>query len=182
MIELQEVVQIALPAQQVWSLITSPLSVASCISGATLEATDEPDLYRGTMRVKFGPTVVTFHGEARTAYEHSARRCTIAGRGHDKRGATNATATIQVQVSGEDTAELAISGGFAVTGPLEGFARTGGVHIARILLKDFAANLALMAKGGLSAEDKQTNEPLNAAGVAGQAARQWISGILTRKD
>ncbi len=145
MIELEEVVQVPLPAEQLWSLICNPLSIASCITGATLEPTEEPDLYRGTMRVKFGPTVVLFLGEARTTYDQAARRCTIDGRGHDKRGATNTIAAITVTVRGDETSELCIGGGFEVSGPLEGFARTGGVHVARVLLKDFAANIASMA-------------------------------------
>jgi len=174
MVELQESVQIALPAGRVWALIADPVSVASCLTGATLEATDEPGLYRGTMRVKFGPTVVSFLGEARMTYDHAARVCTIEGRGHDKRGISNATATITVSLQGDATSELSVGGGFAMSGPLEGFARTGGVHIARILLKDFAANIARQADAApvpvpVPAPDAAAGEAA-ASSAAGEAA------------
>ena len=42
-------------------------------------------VYQGTMRVKFGPTLAVFRGEAKLAYDHSFRRCTIEGRGIDGR-------------------------------------------------------------------------------------------------
>ena len=80
--------------------------------------------------------------EAAVAYDNEARRCTIRGRGIDQRGASRATAAGIVAVSGDETTELTIDGGFNVTGPLETFANAGGVHIARALLADFAANIA----------------------------------------
>ena len=35
-----------------------------------------------------------------------------------------------------------MEGGFNVTGPLETFAQAGGVHVARALMAEFAANIA----------------------------------------
>src|SRR6202040_2639466 len=51
-----------------------------------LTKSSEGGTYQGTMRVKFGPTVAVFRGEAKLAYDHSVRRCTIQGRGIDGRG------------------------------------------------------------------------------------------------
>ena len=44
--------------------------------------------------------------------------------------------------SGADETVLAVDGEFTVTGPLEGFANAGGVHVARALLAEFSTNLA----------------------------------------
>ncbi len=175
MIELQERASVPLAASRVWPLIRSPLTVASCINGATLEATDVPDLYRGTMRVKFGPTVVSFLGEARITYDDAARSCTVEGRGHDKRGASNATATFNIVLTGEEASELAVRGGFALTGPLEGFARTGGVHIARLMLQDFAANLAKLASATEPEPARTSADVLDAASVTGQVTKDWFA-------
>ena len=90
------------------------------------------------MRVKFGPTVAQFRGEARLAYDHAARRCTIEGRGIDGRGASRANASGVVRPRGTDTTVLKVEGNFNVTGPLETFANAGGVHLARALLAEFA--------------------------------------------
>ena len=147
MVALSETTTIALPADEVWPLLSDPALVASCIPGATLSPeTLSPEggdgLWRGSVRVKFGPTVAVFRGEASLVFDQAARTCTIEGRGIDGRGASRALASGVVRVAGKETTQLAIDGSFSVTGPLETFANAGGVHVARALLAEFSANLA----------------------------------------
>ena len=140
---LAEEVPIAGTPDEVWSLLCDPVLVASCIPGATLVENQRDGSYRGTIRVKFGPTVVTFRGEATLSYDHDGRRCVIEGRGVDQRGASRAVADGIVAVTGGGSvANLSVTGNFHITGPLEAFARTGGVHVARALLREFSTNLA----------------------------------------
>ena len=137
-----ETTTIPSPADKVWPLLRDPALVASCIPGATLSPDQGDGMWRGSIRVKFGPTVAVFRGEASLAFDDSARTCTIEGRGIDGRGASRALASGLVKVSGSDTTELAIDGTFSVSGPLETFANAGGVHVARALLQEFSANMA----------------------------------------
>lgn len=149
MVALSEKTTIPLPAEQVWSLLSEPALVSSCIPGAQLAADQGDGLYRGSIRVKFGPTVAMFRGEASLAFDHTARTCTIEGRGIDGRGASRALASGVVKVSGGDVTELAVDGSFTVSGPLETFANAGGVHVARALLAEFSANMTkLVAERG----------------------------------
>jgi carbon monoxide dehydrogenase subunit G len=142
MVSLSETTTIALPADEVWPLLSDPALVASCIPGATLSPDQGDGMWRGSVRVKFGPTVAVFRGEASLAFDQAARTCTIEGRGIDGRGASRALASGIVRVTGKDTTEMAIDGNFTVSGPLETFANAGGVHVARALLSEFSANLA----------------------------------------
>ena len=142
MVALSETTTIALPADEVWPLLNDPALVASCIPGATLSPDQGDGMWRGSVRVKFGPTVAVFRGEASLTFDQTARTCTIEGRGIDGRGASRALASGLVKVTGKDTTELAIDGNFTVSGPLETFANAGGVHVARALLAEFSANLA----------------------------------------
>lgn len=139
---LSEQTTIKLPADDVWPLLSDPALVASCIPGATLSPDQGDGLWRGSVRVKFGPTVAVFRGEATLVFDHTARTCTIEGRGIDGRGASRALASGSVKVSGTETTELAIDGTFSVSGPLETFANAGGIHVARALLAEFSTNLA----------------------------------------
>jgi carbon monoxide dehydrogenase subunit G len=140
---LAEEVTIAGTPDEVWSLLCDPVLVVSCIPGATLVENQQDDSYRGTFKVKFGPTVVIFRGEATLSYDHDGRRCTIESRGVDQRGASRAVAGGIVAVTGSGpVANLGVTGDFHITGPLESFARTGGVHVARVLLGEFSTNLA----------------------------------------
>ena len=142
MISIREEITISVPPEAVWPILSDPATVAACIPGATLTKSGDDGAYQGTMRVKFGPTVAQFRGEARLAYDHAARRCAIEGRGIDGRGASRANATGVVEASGTDTTRLRVEGTFNVTGPLETFANAGGVHLARALLAEFAENVA----------------------------------------
>jgi hypothetical protein len=92
--------------------LSDPAVVASCIPGATLTKAGANGVYQGTMRVKFGPTVAQFRGEARLTYDHAARRCSIEGRGIDGRGASRANASGAVEASGTDTTVLKVEGNF----------------------------------------------------------------------
>jgi carbon monoxide dehydrogenase subunit G len=145
MISISETATIAAPVARVWPLLRDPAVVASCIPGAALTQAGEDGAYRGTMRVKFGPTVATFRGEAKLAYDDALRRCTIDGRGIDGRGASRALALGIVTASGGATTTLTVEGNFNVTGPLETFANAGGVHLARAILAEFAGNMARLA-------------------------------------
>jgi len=137
-----ETTTISSPADKVWPLLRDPARVASCIPGATLSPDQGDGMWRGSIRVKFGPTVAVFRGEASLAFDDAARTCTIEGRGIDGRGASRALASGLVKVSGNETTELAIDGTFSVSGPLETFATAGGIHVARALLAEFSANMA----------------------------------------
>jgi carbon monoxide dehydrogenase subunit G len=157
MISIREEITIASPPEAVWPLLSDPAVVASCIPGATLTRAGDSGAYQGTMRVKFGPTVAQFHGEAKLAYDHAARRCSIEGRGIDGRGASRANASGAVEASGTDTTVLKVEGNFNVTGPLETFANAGGVHLARAILAEFAENIAkLMAEQKIGAIGEAT--------------------------
>ena len=164
MVSLTETTTIPLPADEVWPLLSDPALVASCIPGAELAPDKGDGLWRGSIRVKFGPTVAVFRGEASLAIDPAARTCTIEGRGIDGRGASRALASGVVRVSGADVTELAVDGSFTVSGPLETFANAGGVHVARALLAEFSANMAKLV-----AEHRPAAAPLAASAATAPA-------------
>lgn len=177
---LSEQTTIALPADEVWPLLSDPALVASCIPGASLSPDQGDGLWRGSVRVKFGPTVAVFRGEATLAFDQMARTCTIEGRGIDGRGASRALATGNVKVTGKETTELAIDGSFTVSGPLETFANAGGVHVARALLAEFSTNLAKLVaeRRPATAAPQAPPEPAPAARAPKPPAAELRAGNL----
>jgi carbon monoxide dehydrogenase subunit G len=174
MISLSEEVTIASPPDRVWPLLSDPAVVASCIPGAALTNSGADGAYQGTVRVKFGPTVAVFRGEAKLAYDHAARRCTIEGRGIDGRGQSRAVASGVVSTSGSDATVLKIAGNFNVTGPLETFANAGGIHVARALLAEFSQNMAKL----VAAEGAPAAEVVPPAPAAIRSAAELRGGAL----
>ena len=175
MISIREEISIATPAEVLWPILSDPEVAASCIPGATLIKSGDGDVYQGTMRVKFGPTVAVFHGEAKLAYDHSARRCTIQGRGIDGRGASRANASGAVEANGDDATLLKVQGQFNVTGPLETFANAGGVHLAHAILAEFAENVAKLISEQAPSSASDPNPP-PVSGESERAAAQQIQG------
>ncbi|MGH3260363.1 MAG: SRPBCC domain-containing protein, partial [Trebonia sp.] len=113
---ISEQARLAAPLSAVWSLLSDPRLVASCIPGAQLAQDQGDGTWRGSIRVRFGPTVATFRGEATLDYDHPAHRCTIQGRGIDQRGASRALSSGVVGASAEgDETLLNVDGSFTVT-------------------------------------------------------------------
>ena len=170
MISIREEVPIGMPPEVLWPILSNPATVASCIPGAVLTKSGEGDIYQGTMRVKFGPTVAVFRGEAKLAYDHPGRRCTIQGRGIDRQGASRANASGTVEATGGETTLLKVAGNFNVTGPLETFANAGGVHLARALLAEFAENVAKLVAERAGEATTPHSDPLSAGEEKERAA------------
>src|SRR6267154_1185101 len=164
MISIREEIGIGTPTAIFGPILSDPAIVASCIPGALLTKSGEESTYQGTMRVKFGPTVAVFRGEAKLAYDHSFRRCTIQGRRIDGRGASRANASGSVEATGGDTTLLKVEGHFNVTGPLETFANAGGVHLARAILAEFAENVAKLVAEQAGDAIAPHPDPLTASG------------------
>jgi uncharacterized protein len=176
MISIREEIAIAMPPDVLWPILSDPEIVASCIPGAILTRSGEGDTYQGTMRVKFGPTVALFRGEAKLAYDHAGRRCTIQGRGIDGRGASRANASGTVEATGSETTLLRVSGNFNVTGPLETFANAGGVHLARAMLAEFAENVAKLVAEQAREATAPRPDPSTAGGEEESAAPRREEG------
>ena len=174
--DISEQTLIPAPLGVVWPLLSDPAEVAACIPGAQLAPSTGDGLWRGSIKVKFGPTVAAFRGEAKLDYDHDAHRCSIEGRGIDQRGASRALANGEVLAAAEgNSTRLTVNGSFTVTGPLETFANAGGVHVARALLAEFANNMANRAMAAApaatpSASDNGADAPAMAAAPAAPPA------------
>ena len=202
--DISEQTLIPAPLGVVWPLLSDPAEVAACIPGAQLAPSTGDGLWRGSIKVKFGPTVAAFRGEAKLDYDHDAHRCSIEGRGIDQRGASRALANGEVLAAAEgNSTRLTVNGSFTVTGPLETFANAGGVHVARALLAEFANNMANRAMAAApaaapAASDNGADAPsmaaapaappappppapaaeINAFGLLWRAFLSWISSLF----
>ena len=181
MIELKEKFSVPAPPDEVWPLISDPAVVAACIPGAELNELTADGAHRGRITFKFGPTVAVFRGEAKLTYDHAVKRCLIEARGIDQRGASRARARFEVEARGADTTDVTLEGGFEVAGPLEMFASAGGVHVARVLLAEFAANIARVIEqrraGGGGAAPEQA-PAASGAKILGRALLDGARGMV----
>jgi uncharacterized protein len=126
--------------------------------------------------------VAQFRGEAKLAYDHAARRCTIEGRGIDSRGASRANASGVVEAAGDATTLLKVEGNFTVTGPLETFANAGGVHLARAILAEFADNVAKLVAERAPAAGAAAPRPGLTGEEAAGAATEVVPSLPAEEE
>jgi len=188
MVNLKEKFSIPAPPDEVWPLVSDPAVVAACIPGAELTELTPDGAHRGKVTFKFGPTVAVFRGEARLTYDHPVKRCLIEARGIDQKGASRTRARFELEARGADTTDVTMEGGFEVAGPLEMFASAGGVHVARALLAEFAANIANVIEQRRRGGDAVPEQAPAASGtkIVGRAlldgARDMIGKVSGRND
>lgn len=201
--ELTERTRVQAPLVEVWPVLSDPAAVAGCIPGAELAPDQGDGVWRGSLRVRFGPTTATFRGEATLDFDHEAHRCSIEGRGIDGRGASRALSSGTVTATAEaDETLLTVDGSFTVTGPLENFANAGGVHVARALLSEFATNMArLVAEKRAALASPAVEMPdgpppsistpeapppprreMNAVGLLWRAFKSWFKGLIRERN
>lgn len=143
-IAVRERVEVDAPPDRVWALITDPRAVVGCVPGARVVAERPDGTVEGRLAVKLGPTRVEFGGEAVPAFDPAQRQGTVTAQGADTGGRSRARATTTFRV--EETAVggsvIVIDGTVELAGALAGFLQTGGVHLTRRMMKDFADALA----------------------------------------
>jgi carbon monoxide dehydrogenase subunit G len=187
-IDLKEKFSIPAPPDEVWPLMSDPAVVAACIPGAELNELTPDGAHRGKVTFKFGPTVAVFRGETRLTYDHPVKRCVIDARGIDQRGASRARARFELEARGAETTEVTevtLEGGFEVAGPLEMFASAGGVHVARALMAEFAANIAnVIEQRRAQGSDAVLEQAPAASGtkIIGRALLDGARGLVGKKD
>ena len=184
MTQLKETFSVPAAPDEVWPLMSDPAVVAACIPGAELNEVTPDGTHRGKVTFKFGPTVAVFRGETRLTYDHPVKRCLIEARGIDQKGASRARARFEVQARGEVTTEVTMEGGFEVAGPLETFASAGGVQFARVLLREFATNIAnVIEQRRAKGSDAVLEQAPAASGtkIVGRALLDGARGLVNRK-
>lgn len=155
--DIAERFEIDAPVEPVWEVLRDPRTVAECFPGTELTEDLGEDTYRGRIVVRFGPTTASFSGRATIVVDDAERVGRIDARGKDRRGSSGASAHAVVRVEPAPAgAAVTISGTIDVTGPLAGFAGTGGRAVTQLLLEDFAS--AASARARVAAAPAGTSE------------------------
>jgi carbon monoxide dehydrogenase subunit G len=81
--ELTDDFRLAMPVDQAWAILGDLAEVARWVPGATLDSVDG-GIHRGSVKVKVGPVVATFHGVAeRTAADDDLHQAVITASGEE---------------------------------------------------------------------------------------------------
>lgn len=143
--------------ETVWRHLLDMEGVASCLPGATIEATDDEDTYNGSMRVRMGPMTVDYRGTASFAeIDEQAHRATISLRAREKKGQGTAMATIENRLEPHDDGTRVIAEtDLHITGPQAQFGRGVLEDVGGRILAEFSTRLESRIAG--EGEDQGSN-------------------------
>ena len=141
-----------LPIDEAWAVVTDLPRVASCLPGAKLTESSDPDTCHGSMRIKVGPIAAQYAGTA--VFEErddSEFRAVISATGKDSRGQGTVAATVEARLSPlELGTEVTVETDLAITGKVAQFGRGVIVDVSQSLLNQFQANLKQSLLSGTS--------------------------------
>ena len=134
---------VAVPIDEAWKILTDVERIAPCLPGAQLQEVDG-DTYRGVVKVKVGPILAQFKGEAEfVERDETAHRAVLKAKGRDTGGKGNAEALITAQLveKGEGSTLVTVTTDLTITGRIAQFGRGALAEVSAKLLKQFVEQL-----------------------------------------
>lgn len=152
--ELNHEFNVNVPAEQAWIVLTNVEMIAPCLPGAQLQEV-EGDTYRGVVKIKVGPIVAQFKGQAVFAERDDVnKKAVLKAEGRDTGGKGNANATITAQLTqiSESVTKVNVDTDLAITGKVAQFGRGALADVSDKLLAQFAASLNELLESQPAAE------------------------------
>ncbi|MFM7892695.1 MAG: SRPBCC family protein [Actinomycetota bacterium] len=141
---------VPVPAADAWRILTDLERLAPCLPGAQLTEV-EGEIYRGQVKVKVGPIVAQFKGQASfVSRDDTGYTASLKAEGRDTGGKGNAAATItaKLEPTGATSAKCTVDTDLNITGKVAQFGRGALADVSDKLLLQFVDNLnALIASG-----------------------------------
>ena len=142
MIEVHEHFEVPADSRTVWSIVSNPRDVVSCVPGAALGKQNEDGSYDGSLTVKFGPATVTFNVTVRVETDDATMTGRVSAKGKDTLGGTRIkpSMTFKVAPAGSGSS-VAGDGDVEISGRLAGMIEGGASVVVKKMSSEFARNL-----------------------------------------
>ena len=177
--ELHHEFTVPVAAADAWRILTDLERLAPCLPGAQLTEV-EGEVFRGQVKVKVGPIVAQFKGQASfVTRDDTAYTASLKAEGRDTGGKGNAAATITATLvpTGPTSAKCTVDTDLNITGKVAQFGRGALADVSDKLLLQFVDNLnKLIASGAASAPTTATQA---AASVATSAPTPTASSTAS---
>jgi carbon monoxide dehydrogenase subunit G len=127
----------------VWRELLDMEGVASCLPGATITGTGEPNVYDGSMRLKIGPMRVEYRGRATLSEVDEANHTAVISlSAREAKGQGSAMATIRNRLESVDAGtRVKAETDLQITGPQAQFGRGVIEDVGKRVLGEFSQRL-----------------------------------------
>ena len=131
------------PVNDAWLILTDLERIAPCLPGAQLTEV-EGDIYRGQVKIKVGPIVAQFKGQASfVTRDDLAHTAMLKGEGRDTTGKGAASAIITAQLTSvtPTSTKCTVVTNLTISGKVAQFGRGALADVSDKLLAQFSENL-----------------------------------------
>jgi carbon monoxide dehydrogenase subunit G len=131
------------PIDEAWVILTDLERIAPCLPGAQLTEV-EGDTYRGQVKIKVGPILAQFKGQASfVSRDDVAHKATLKGEGRDTTGKGNASAVITAELTSVSptSTTCTVHTDLTISGKVAQFGRGALADVSDKLLAQFSENL-----------------------------------------
>ena len=131
------------PVAEAWAILTDLERIAPCLPGAQLTEV-EGDTYRGQVKIKVGPILAQFKGQASfVSRDDVAHKASLKGEGRDTTGKGNTSAIITAELTSvtPTSTKCTVHTDLSISGKVAQFGRGALADVSDKLLAQFSENL-----------------------------------------
>lgn len=176
---------------QAWAILSDIRATAACMPGAQITEQLDDTHFKGTVRSKIGPAMMSFGGEIELKrLEAATHTLQMVGKGADKAGSSAAMDLTATLVPGAEPGHCVLQGQAVVTvsGKLAQFGSRLLVPVSDAMLGQFAGHFRNAAAAVTVAAPAPAPAPapkateLNALALAWAVIKGWLAGLFGRRS
>jgi len=185
-LRIEKTFQVSAPIEKVWSLLSDPTKVASCVPGAQITEKIDDKTYQGSIRVKVGPSVTDYKGEVQILrLDPQNHEIEIQGKGQDVRGRGSASMTMTGKLAAPDNGMTRVTSTSEVNvvGILAQMGARVITEVSNIIFEKFSQNFqALLQQSAdqpaVASAAVTPPEPIQPGSIAWQAIKGMFRSLL----
>ena len=188
--------ELAASVEQAWTVLADVHAVAACMPGASITEALDATHFKGQVKSKVGPAVMSFAGTIDVLQLDAATRTLqMLGKGAD-RGGSSASMDLTARIEAGATVSTSVLVGQAtvsVSGKLAQFGSRLLVPVSDAMLEQFAGNFAAAAAAGANAQTSTAGSAtaaaappvaqateLNALALMWTVLKAWLARLFGR--
>jgi carbon monoxide dehydrogenase subunit G len=185
-LRIEKTFQVSEPIEKVWSLLSDPAKVASCVPGAQITEKIDEKTYKGSISVKVGPSVTDYKGEVQILrLDPQNHEIEIQGKGQDVRGRGSASMTMTGKLTSLDNGATQVisTSEVNVVGILAQMGSRVITEVSNIMFDKFSQNFQALLQQQPSGQPAVATaeakpEPVEAGSVAWEAIKGMFRRML----
>ena len=172
--------------ERVWSFLSDPRKVATCVPGAHITEQVDENNYKGSISVKVGPSVTDYNGQMQIVrLDAQNHEIEIQGKGQDVRGRGSASMTMtgKLIALGNGATQVISTSEVNVVGILAQMGSRVITEVSNIMFEKFSQNFQGLLQQSADAPpvasaDVKPPEPIQSGSIAWQALKGMFRSVL----